>query len=654
MSDATTNILLVDDRPENLLALETVLADLGQNLVKAHSSAEALRHLLRQDFAAILLDVQMPEMDGFEAASLIRQRDRSRHTPIIFLTAIGRSDPDVFRGYAVGAVDYIFKPFSPEILKSKVRVFVDLFQMRERVGTQAERLIAMNHQLEQEIGERRRAEGALQASEERYALMMRGTNDGLWDWNILTNEIYLSPRWKSMLGYGEQEITPAFSEWETRLHPEDRKRALSAVREHLEGRTAQFELEHRLLQKDGTYRWILARGMALRDERNVPYRMVGSHTDIAERKRAEEALQTAADEIRDLYNQAPCGYHSLDEDGTVVAMNETELTWLGYAREEVIGKRAFPELLTEESAALFREKFPQFKAQGWPREIEYHMLRKDGSIFPVLLSATTITDADGHYVSSRSTVFDITDRKAAEAQIKARSTELEAVNKELEAFSYSVSHDLRAPLRHIDGFTDLLKQQAASQLDKKGARYLNAISESAARMGSLIDDLLLFSRMGRDDLRATMVDLNQVVQEVLEDLRPDTEHRNIAWTIASLPRVAADRAMLRQVFANLIGNAVKYTRPREQATIEIGCHGSPDETVIFVRDNGAGFDMQYVQKLFGVFQRLHSAAEFEGTGIGLANVRRIVTRHGGRVWAEGAVGQGATFYVTLPTREELS
>jgi light-regulated signal transduction histidine kinase (bacteriophytochrome) len=226
------------------------------------------------------------------------------------------------------------------------------------------------------------------------------------------------------------------------------------------------------------------------------------------------------------------------------------------------------------------------------------------------------------------------------------------VNKELEAFSYSVSHDLRAPLRHIDGFTDLLKKQAAAQLDEKAVRYLNTISESAKRMGCLIDDLLMFSRVGRDDMCKIPVDTNQLVQEVLADLRPDTEHRDIAWTIASLPPVAADRPMLRQVFANLIGNAVKYTRRREHATIEIGCYGSHEESVIFVRDNGAGFDMQYVNKLFGVFQRLHSAAEFEGTGIGLANVRRIMTRHGGRVWAEGAVGQGAAFYVSLPKRQE--
>jgi PAS domain S-box-containing protein len=650
MRDAKAHILLVDDRPENLLTLETVLADLGQNLVKANSSAEALRLLLKHDFAVILLDVQMPDMDGFEAATLIRERDRSRYTPIIFLTASDWSEPDVFRGYALGAVDYLFKPFNPEILKSKVAVFVDLFQMRAHISGQAEQLMAINQRLEREIAERTRAEQALRASDERYALVMRGTNDGFWDWNILTNEAYFSPRWKTMLGYGEQELNSTFEEWEGRLHPEDRKHALTSLHAHLEGRTAQFELEHRLIHKDGTYRWILSRGMVLRDEHNRPYRMLGCHTDISERKRAEKALEKAADEIRDLYNQAPCGYHSLDADGTVVAMNETELMWLGYTREEIVGKRAFAELLTDPSAMLFGENFSKFKALGCARDIEYQMVRKDGSLLPVLLSETAIRDAEGNYVSSRSTVFDMTDRKAAEAQIKEHSAELEAVNKELEAFSYSVSHDLRAPLRHIDGFADLLKKQAASQLDEKGVRYLNTISESAKRMGCLIDDLLLFSRVGRDEMCKIPVDTNQLVQEVIANLRPDTEHRNIAWTIASLPPVAADRAMLRQVFANLIGNAVKYTRGREPATIEIGCYGSPEESVIFVRDNGAGFDMRYVHKLFGVFQRLHSAAEFEGTGIGLANVRRIMTRHGGRVWAEGAVGQGATFYVSLPKK----
>jgi len=235
-----------------------------------------------------------------------------------------------------------------------------------------------------------------------------------------------------------------------------------------------------------------------------------------------------------------------------------------------------------------------------------------------------------------------------ECRVAERTAQLEEANKELESFSYSVSHDLRAPLRHVQGYVEMLRKASDGQLSEKAQRYLKTIAEASCEMGILIDDLLAFSRMGRAEMMESRVHLDELVQETIRALELAIKDRQIDWQTAPLGWVIGDPSLLKQVLANLVGNAVKYSRMRDRAVIEIGCAGEEDGRVIlFVRDNGAGFDMQYAHKLFGVFQRLHRAEEFEGTGIGLATVRRIVARHGGRVWAEGAVSEGATFYFTL-------
>ena len=361
----TVDILLVDDRPDKLLAAEAVLQPLGERLVRARSGEEALRHLEQADVAVMLLDVHMPTMDGFETARRARERARSRQTPIIFVTA-DDDDANLAQGYALGAVDFIRTPIVPDVLRAKVAVFVELFRTRRQLEREAERV----------------------------------------------------------------------------------------------------------------------------------------------------------------------------------------------------------RTLTEE----------------------------------------------------------------------------------LEAFSYSVSHDLRAPVRHVGGFVDLLRRRTEGSLDETARRHLDTIARAATHMGRLIDDLLAFSRMGRAEFMRARVDLSRLVREVRAELGPAGD---VDWQVDGLPEVSGDPAMLRVVLCNLLSNAVKYTRTRARPRIEIAAQpGAAAETVIFVRDNGVGFDMRYADKLFGVFQRLHGSDEFEGTGIGLATVRRIVHRHGGRTWAEGTPDGGATFYFSLPRREE--
>ncbi len=362
---------------------------------------------------------------------------------------------------------------------------------------------------------------------------------------------------------------------------------------------------------------------------------------LKKRTQAEQALREASMKIQDMYDNAPCGYHSLDAKGMFIEINQTWLRWLQYSRDEVVGKMTFDQILTPESAAEFVSSFSRFRKDGAVNDLLFEVVRKDGTTFVILMNAVAIFDADGQFEKSRSTVVDYTQQKKALEKI-------EQLNQELESFSYSVSHDLRAPLRSIDGYTQILLEDYARHLDDEGKRVLNVVVNNARRMAKLIDDLLDFSRVGRKEVAKSVVNSESVVRSVVSELVALEPQRSIDITIDPLDPCDADPNLLRQVWVNLISNAIKYSRKRDRAEIQISSAVHPGEVVYTIKDNGTGFDMEYSHKLFGVFQRLHRQQEFEGTGVGLAIVHRIVSRHGGRVWAEGEVGKGATFHFSLP------
>jgi signal transduction histidine kinase len=393
-------ILIVDDNASKRLSLISILENDGLELVEAGSASEALRHLLHAEFAAILLDIHMPDMDGFELAELIRKRDRIRHTPILFVTAVHTSEIDRSRGYALGAVDYLFLPVVPEFLRAKISVFADLFQLRQEVIHQARQMELTKNQLEKEIEERKRAEQA------------------------------------------------------------------------------------------------------------------------------------------------------------VAVLNQ--------------------ELLE-------------------------------------------------------------------------RATQLESTNREIEAFAYSVSHDLRTPLRHIAGFTQILTESSTGKLDAESQDALVQIDASVRRMGELIEDLLYLSRMTTSEMTCQTVDLSGLVHTIVQPLIQSQPDRPAKFSIQEGVMAVGDERLLRVALENLIGNAWKFSSRNAKARIEFGCQ----EGVYFIRDNGVGFDMTYSSKLFTPFERLHSDEEFHGSGIGLATVQRIIHRHGGRIWAESGVGKGACFYFTLSQQEGI-
>jgi PAS domain S-box-containing protein len=386
---------------------------------------------------------------------------------------------------------------------------------------------------------------------------------------------------------------------------------------------------------------------------------------------AQTTLEESRDRYVDLYEFAPVGYLTLTSIGQIAEINLTGAALLGVARPKLLQQR-FDLFITPED----RDRWHVFSASVMKSAekcgVDLALRRDDGSTFHAHLDCLRVQDdaasagvrPEGSIPPQRKSPGGIglrvalTDvsaeemNKELERRVADRTAQLRFANKEIESFAYSVSHDLRAPLRHIDGFLEQLKEKIAPTLDEESRHYMAVISGAALRMATLIDDLLSFSRMSLSEMAKTQVGLGVLVQDVIRELEPETRDRVIDWRIADLPVVTGDRAMLRITLFNMIANALKFTHTRAKAKIEIGCQpGAATETVVFVRDNGVGFDMQYADKLFGVFERLHGADEFEGTGIGLANVRRVIDRHGGRTWAEGKVDGGATFYFSLPRGE---
>lgn len=383
--------------------------------------------------------------------------------------------------------------------------------------------------------------------------------------------------------------------------------------------------------------------------------------DVADRRRVEEDLRVSEERFRFLLDGVKdFAIYMLDPEGRVMSWNAGATRIKGFNSDEIIGQdfsRFYP---AQDQAAGRPQQDLQQAASCGRFETQSLRVRKDGSSFWANSVITPMYDQGGVLRGFSKVVRDISDRRRAEEEIRQlnrdlelrvreRTGELEVANKELEAFTYSVSHDLRAPLRHIVGFSKMLAEECGETLKPEGRHYLERIQDGTRRMGTLVDDLLNLSRIGRHELRIQVTGLDSIVRDVISELRPDTEGRAIEWKVGTLPYVEADPALLKVIFHNLISNALKYTRPRSPAIIQIGSEDADGLPAVFVRDNGVGFNMKYADKLFGVFQRLHRAEDFEGTGVGLATVQRVVQKHGGRIWADAELDKGATFYFSLGT-----
>lgn len=406
------------------------------------------------------------------------------------------------------------------------------------------------------------------------------------------------------------------------------------------------ELVHH--RRDGTEIIVSSRWDLRRDSDGNPEAILESNRDITQRVRDEKRF-------REFLESAPDAIVIVDRNGCIQLVNAQAEKLFGYSREELTGQpveKLMPQRF-HETHLKYRDEYSQSpRARAMGVGLELYGLRKDGSEFPIEISLSPLHTAKGVLVSSA--IRDVTERRRADenirrlnVELKQRIVEISAVNAELETFSYSVSHDLRAPLRHIDGFARILQEEHATELSEDGRRQLDRILTAVTHMGRLVDDLLNLARIGRTEIVRQRANLDEIVRQVIVELRADGGE--IEWRVEPLPEVEGDPGLLKLVFFNLLANAAKFSRTRQHPLIEVGTSGAPEAPVFFVRDNGVGFDPQYADKLFGVFQRLHRQEEFEGTGIGLATVQRIIRRHGGEIRAEAALDRGATFFFTLPS-----
>ncbi len=792
-------ILIVDDRRENLVALRRVLASVDADTVEASSGNAALAATLDRRFALAIVDVQMPGMSGYELAAILRGDPNTRLIPIIFQTATWGDEQHMFQGYEAGGVDYIVKPFDPQVLLSKVRVFLELDRAREELRRHRDELEGLVSERTAEV--RQRAEEVQQAARD-----WQTTFDAMHEAVALLGPDLTFRRCNAaMRGLLKKAGDETIGEPCCRLvHGADApppgcpaERALRSLRR-----------ETWTTAIGG--RWFDVAADPILDEAGTVSGFIHVLTDITEQMRTEDVLRAAHEQLRQLVDSNIVGIAVAGADGSILEANDYYLGLTGYSREEFVrGEIDWRALTPPEWLPADERAIAELRERGRCTPYEKEYLRRDGSLVAIYVADVLLTggteriaevvidisarrraerelalanrrlqelieavqalsearrvedvaavvrsharrlveadgatfvlregdqcfhiEEDGLQTGVRIPLADgacgwavlhgealvipdvlLDERTSAsvhlpagvkslamvpihssepigaigvywghsheatgeevrlirtladasanaldvihaleelEARVAARTVQLTEANHELEAFSYSVSHDLRAPLRAIDGFSGLLAEQFGATLDPEALRLLGVVRASCKRMSTLIDDLLTLSRLGRTEMRTRRIDMVAMVRQVLDEVLAAEDRSRWIIDIAELPDAEGDPGLIRQVWANLLQNAVKFSRRGEHPKLSIGSSPGEEMVAYRVEDNGVGFDMAFASKLFGVFQRLHSVAEFPGTGVGLALVKRIVSRHGGTVTASGAIGQGASFSFTLP------
>ena len=642
--------LLVADSPRRILYVEHWPMDIELTLrhFSEHaprftvdvvgSCAAALARLGQApEYDLVLVDLWMPDQSGLD---FVREANHSRVRLPPFIMISGKGDEaTALASLKLGAADYVLKRDG----------YLDQLGYTIDRAIARDELDRVNEQLRVELAERVSAEEALRESEGQYRELFESASDAVLVIDLDTSRVIDANAMASALyGYDHGEMLTKRST-DLSAEPEETRRRQEDARLTPGQVTVVSQRLHR--KKDGTTFPVDITARTV--ERGQQSVLLVACRDVTERAQAAARLLESEERHRTILQTAMDGFWLVDAEGRLLEANEAYCRMSGYSAPELLAL-SIPDLEAVEAGADTAAHIERIMAQGEDR-FETRHRRKDGSLFDVEASAQYRPGDGGRFV-----VFlrDITERKQTEEKIRrlnaeleervlTRTAELEAANAELESFAYSVSHDLRAPLRALDGFSQILLDDYGKQLDEKGRGYLDRIRAADQRMGTLIDALLELSRLGRGELQRERVDLSALARGVAAEFAEAEAERAVEFVVTDGLEAEADRRLVQALFTNLLGNACKFTSEHESARVEVGVTDADGERAFYVRDDGAGFDMAYADKLFGAFQRLHSTGEFEGLGIGLATAQRIVSRHGGRVWAEGEVEKGATFWFTL-------
>jgi PAS domain S-box-containing protein len=622
-------ILHVEDRESDASLVQRILEKAGLCVYseRVEDAVEMRAALTKQSWDAIICDYALPDFDA--PAALQVAHETGLDIPFIVVSGTIGEDiaVDMMRG---GAHDYLMKDRLARLPAAVSREIEEARLRQERRQV----LAALHH----------------------HEALLRAVCDNTADYMVLKDLagriVLANPAALGVLGKPPAEV---IGQTDASLFADSALAAAIMKNDRQVMQQGIVQSVEEVVQTPAGRRTFLSTKTPWRDAQGRVVGIVAVAHDITELKSAETALRESEEQFRTLFQDAPIGIALTGLDTRFIRVNTALKDMLGYREDDLLAlsvreitcaadRRTNATLL----ARLLSGEIPQY-------QVESRFVRAGGEVLSVSIHNSLIRGSDRTPLYLLGTIENITDRKQQRERIQQLNIELDqrikaltVANADLESFTYSVAHDLRAPLRHVDGFSKMLSDALTGQLDPTAQKYLHTIRHSSRRMGIMVDELLNFSRVGRVEPRLRPVDLGKLVEETVADLAPEIAQRRIEWRIGALPNWQCDPVLMKQVFANLIGNAVKFTRRRERALIDIGRTVVKSQETVFVRDNGVGFDMKYADQLFGVFKRLHRAEDFEGTGIGLANAQRIIQKHGGRIWADAELNKGAAFYFFVP------